>query len=87
MTKRQTGCWFKGGLAAAFCSRLAKISRCSNARVTDGQGSAAVETLVVQCEIQAYYEKWEYKECNLNDAGREPEDAWLLNHDEHFDDS
>jgi hypothetical protein len=37
----------------------------------------------MQCGIQAYHE---YKGCNLNGAGRKPEDAWLLNHDEHFDD-
>jgi len=30
----------RGGLAAAFCSRLAKISRCSNARVPGGQSGS-----------------------------------------------
>ena len=44
-SRRQTSCCFQGGLAAAFCSRLAKISRCSNARVPDSQGGTTLADL------------------------------------------
>ena len=33
---------FSGGLATAFCSQLAKISHCSNARVPGRQGSTTL---------------------------------------------
>jgi hypothetical protein len=39
---------FLGGLVAVFRGQLAKISRCSRARVSNGQGGITMGTLAIE---------------------------------------